>query len=430
MKKILEKILYILAKAIIWRYQPTIIGITGSVGKTSTKEAIFAVLKDKFDVRKNEKNYNNEIGVPLTIIGTDSGNKNIFIWLFIFIKAILMLVYFPYPKILILEMGADKPGDIKYLTRLAPCHIGILTAIGDSPVHLEFFKNIEHLIREKTNIISHLKVQDFAIINLDDEQLQSLPDKTKAQIITVGQDEKAQLRASDINYSLNLEEAIKNNNAGINFKIHYEGHTIPFKINNALGLPQVYAGLFAIACGLVFKMNLVEISKAIGLYRPLAGRMNLLFGIKDTYLIDDTYNSSPLACKKGLDVLGNVQTQGRKIACLGNMEELGENSRKAHRQIGRLIVEKNIDILFAVGDKAKDIAAAAEEKGMKKDNIFTFNNSQEASAAVLNEIHHGDVILIKGSQSARMERITKTIMAEPLKAEELLVRQSKSWQNK
>lgn len=428
MKTILQKILYFLSKAILWRYHPAIIGITGSVGKTSTKEAVYSVLRDKFEVWKNEKNYNNEIGLPLTIIGSDSGNKNLLKWLFIFTRAVFMLVYFPYPKILILEMGADKPGDIKYLTRLAPCHIGIITAIGTQPVHLEFFRNLEQLIREKINIISHLKADDYGIINIDDEQLISAAERSKAKIITIGQNKKAVLHVSDVNSSFDLENAIKNKNLGMSFKINYEGNSVPFHINNVFGTPQIYSALGAIACGIIFKMNLVDISHALQNYRAPKGRLNILAGLKETYVIDDSYNSSPIACEKALELLQQIIVPGRKIACLGNMEELGENSRKAHRAIGRLIVENKIDILFAIGDKAKEIALTAEEKGMKKENILVFSSTKEAIHTIQEEIHRGDVILIKGSQSARMERITKAIMADPDQAKELLVRQEKSWE--
>jgi len=430
MKKILEKILYILAKLILLRYKPKIIGITGSVGKTSAKEAIYTVLEKKFKVRKNIKNYNNEIGVPLTIIGAESGNKNPLVWLGIFLKAFLMLIYWPYPKILILEMGADKPGDIRYLTKLAPCYIGIITTIGKQPVHLEFFRSLEHLAREKANIINHLDADAWAIANIDDATIETVIDKTKAQLITIGTSEKAKLKASDINFSLDLEQAITQKNAGLNFKAHYEGNTIPFKLFNILGLPQVYAALNAIAVGIIFKMNLVDISLALKEYHAPKGRLQIIKGMKDTIIIDDSYNSSPLACQQALKMLQSVKASGRKIACLGNMEELGENSRRAHRDIGRLVADLKIDSLFAVGTKAKDIAEAALENGITKENVFIFHTSEEARKAVQAEIHRGDVILIKGSQSARMERITKEIMAEPLCAKELLVRQEKSWENR
>lgn len=429
MKKILEKILYILAKAILIRYKPKVIGITGSVGKTSCKEAIYTVLKKQYKsrVRRNLRNYNNEIGVPLTIIGSTAGGKNIFKWFYIFGKAILMLFIWRYPKILILEMGADRPGDIKYLTKLAPCYIGILTAIGTEPSHLENFKNVNQLVREKSNIVTHLKEDNFAVINIDDKQLKPLLEKIKAEVMTIGETDKAALQVSDISYSLDLENALEEDMAGLSFKVNYEGNSVPFKIANVLGTPQAYAALNAVAAGLILKMNLVDISEALKDHQSPKGRMNLLKGIKETVIIDDTYNSSPLSSQRAFEVLNQAQVTGRKIVCLGNMEELGEVSKRAHRNLGRLLVELDIDILFAVGDKAKDIAEAAQEKGLAAENIFIFEDADKARKPVQNEIHRGDVILIKGSQDARMEKITKEIMAEPLLAKKLLIRQDRSW---
>lgn len=430
MRKILQKILYILAKLILARYKPKIIGITGSVGKTSTKEAIFTVLKSKYTVRTNIKNYNNEIGLPLTIINSTAAGKNIFKWFYIFSKALVVLIYWPYPEILILEMGADKPGDIKYLVNLAPCFVGVLTAIGKNPAHLEFYKNIDQLIKEKANIITHLNKDNWAVINIDDENLINLQEKTVAQIITVGISDQALIKVEDINYTSNLEEDFKNNVAGLNFKINYQGNIVPFKLKNCLGTPQAYAALNAIACGIIFKMNLVEIAQALKNYLPPLGRLNILEGIKDTIILDDSYNSSPTACQQALELLSTINVSGRKIACLSNMEELGEESSKVHRQIGRIIANLNIDVLFTVGDKAAEIAEAATEKSMNKENVHIYEDADLAKKAIEQEMHRGDVILIKGSQKWRMEKVVKEIMLHPELAEKLLVRQDRLWQNK
>jgi len=162
MKKILFKMLKILATKILKKYRPLVIGITGSVGKTSTKEAIYALLRGHFKVRRNIKNYNNEIGVPLTIIGVETGNKNIFKWISIFFKALELIIVKDkeYPEMLVLEMGADKQGDIKYLVTLVPCDISVVTAI--SRVHYEFFKSLESIIEEKGEIVKQIDSIDEA----------------------------------------------------------------------------------------------------------------------------------------------------------------------------------------------------------------------------------------------------------------------------
>ncbi len=148
-KEILIFILRILARLTLWRYKPFIVGVTGSVGKTSAKEAIFSVLKKKFNTQRNYKNYNNEIGVPLTIIGMESGQSSPLRWLLVFIKGLIGIIRTKnYPKILVLEMGADKIGDIGYLTSFVPCQVGGVTAIGGIAVHVEVFQAPEHVVIE------------------------------------------------------------------------------------------------------------------------------------------------------------------------------------------------------------------------------------------------------------------------------------------
>ena len=181
-RKFISWLLKPLIKAVIKKYQPRIIGITGSVGKTSAKEAVFAVLKNKFRVGRNAKNFNNELGLPLAILGLEkSGGKNIFSWLSIIFKAWRLLLFKnkKYPQVLILEMGADRPGDIQYLTSLARPNIAIITTIGQS--HLEYFGSIENIAKEKISITKRLGKHDWVIINGDDPFLQSLKKNSPAQ---------------------------------------------------------------------------------------------------------------------------------------------------------------------------------------------------------------------------------------------------------
>jgi UDP-N-acetylmuramoyl-tripeptide--D-alanyl-D-alanine ligase len=197
MKKIIQNILGFLARQILAKYKPKVIGITGSMGKTSSKEAIYAVLSSKFEVRRNIKNYNNEIGVPLTIIGETSGLKNIMKWIMIFWRAFELLIFKKdYPEILVLEMGADRPGDIKYLTDLAPCNVGVLTMI--APVHVEFFKDIKGVIREKKMIVTHLSESNTAILNHDDINVWNVREDVDAKVIGFGSEEGSDVRAIEV----------------------------------------------------------------------------------------------------------------------------------------------------------------------------------------------------------------------------------------
>ncbi len=420
MKKLLEKILFKLSRAILKKYKPEIIGITGTVGKTSTKDAIYTVLEAKFKrIRQNIKNYNNEIGVPLTIIGVDTGGSNIFKWFYIICKACLMIV-FPvrYPKMLVLEMGVDHPGDLSYLLKMAPVNVGVVTAIGEeSPVHVEFFKDKAQLVKEKTKMHTLLKKENWALVNLDDPELKGV--ETKAQKITYSVKEEADIVATDIKMK-GFE--------GLNFKVQHNGNVVPFFLPKVVGLPQVYSTLVAAAVGLAYEMNLVEISEAMKNYKAPKGRLNMLPGIKETVLIDDSYNSSPKACRMALNILSQTPSEGRKMACLGDMAELGKYTEREHKLVGEDVASFGFDYLFCVGEKARDIARGAKKAGMSEDNIFEFKNSVEAGRFIQDRIKQKDLLLIKGSQSVRMEKVAKELMAEPMRAAELLVRQGQGWE--
>lgn len=432
LKKFLAFILKTLSRLILWRYKPVIIGVTGNVGKTSTKEAIFAVLSSRFRVRRSIKNYNNEIGVPLMIIGQESAGRSIFGWLKIFLSAMVIFLFKTkkYPKILILEMGADRPGDIRYLTKFVHCQLAVVTAVGQIPVHIEFFRNPEHLAKEKAHLVSSLPEQGIAILNYDDPMVLEMAKKTKAKTITFGLSKGADVVVSDISHQLPNFTGTEwaETPAKVFFKINYEGSTVPFSINNVLGDYQIRPVLAAAAVGLTFEMNLVEISNLIKEYQPLPGRMRLLAGIKNTLLIDDSYNASPKATLAALETLNSIKAQ-RKIVILGDMLELGRMTEKAHRLVGQEVA-KIADLFFAVGPRMSFAAEEAKKQEMLESKIFCFDSSQQAKKAVQQALKEGDVVLIKGSQAMRMEKITEEIMAEPERAKELLVRQDKEWKGK
>lgn len=428
-QKILEKKLYILSRLILKKYKPKIIGITGSVGKTSAKEAVFCVLSEKFRVRRNVKNYNNELGVPLTIIGSGSGKKNIFKWLGVCLRALgLYLVKSKkYPEVLILEMGADKPGDISYLVKLAPCDVGIVTAIGDqAPVHMEFFSDINELVKEKQNIISHLTKDNWAIVNQDDTRVRGMKGSTKAKVLSIGLNNEAVVKAEEVKVSGSFEKGM-----GLAFKLRHKGSIVPVFMEGALGQHQIYAALFGAAVGIAFEMNLIDIANRLKKFKSPPGRMNLIAGIKDTFIIDDSYNSSPAACLAALDVLDKMPIkEGRKkFAVLGDMAELGEYTEESHVKIGYRAAEA-ADIIVTVGEKAKMISESAKKSGLSEDRIFEFAASDRAGRFLQDRIGSGDLLLVKGSQSVRMEKIVKELMAEPMRAKELLIRQDKDWVKK
>jgi UDP-N-acetylmuramoyl-tripeptide--D-alanyl-D-alanine ligase len=428
MRKILQKILKTLTKLVLKKYKPIVIAITGSVGKTSTKEAIYHILKSHFgekEVRRNQRNYNNEIGVPLTVFGLETAGRSIFGWLIKFIKIFRMIVSrIPYPSFLVLEMGADRPGDIKYLTDFIHPKVGVITALGEIPVHVEFFENPQQVAKEKRNLIACLQEDEIAVLNYDDEAVRQLGEGIKAKISTYGLKDKADVRAT--NYDLKVSPSTALGTSELNFKLEFMGSTVPAKLYNVLGFQHLYSALAATAVGIIFNVNLVEISEALKEFQPLPGRMHLIKGIKNSLIIDDSYNAALLSVEAALDsleIFGNnssVNRRGRKIVVLGDMLEIGEYAPEAHRRVGRKAAAI-ADLIFIVGPRAKFIAEAAVKYGFDEKKIFQFDVSDDAGKKVQEELKEGDIVLIKGSRAMKMEKIIKEIMAEPERVKELLV---------
>lgn len=423
LKQLLQKILFILAKQILNKYNPKVIGITGSIGKSSAKEAIFAVIKNNWRVRTNIKNYNNEIGLPLTIIGEPSAGTDLWGWVKIFLEAVRLIAINDktYPEILILEMGIDRPGDMKYLIDLVPADIGVVTNI--SAVHLEFFKTIERIAKEKSQLISRLKPGGWGVLNIDNQQVAKMKDEVNGRFVTYGFGTEAKVKATDVDLSYRGDKI-----AGISFKMSYGGAVVPVFLPNILADHLVNAALAAAGVAVILKMNLVEIGEALRNFVPPLGRMHLLAGVNGSQLIDDTYNGSPEATVAAIKVLGKIETTGRKIAVIGDMLELGDYEIAGHQLVGKAVIDSSIDVLVVVGERAKIIGRTAGDTGMK--NILNFDTSNEAGEYLWKFVKAGDMVLIKGSQGMRMERATKILLAEPERAKELLVRQDEGWLEK
>jgi UDP-N-acetylmuramoyl-tripeptide--D-alanyl-D-alanine ligase len=422
--KILETILRWMVIAVIKKYKPTIIGITGSVGKTSAKEATYQVLAEKFNVRKNEKNnYNNELGIPLTIIGSESGNNSIIKWLKVFFEWLkIILLRVDYPEVIVLEMAVDHPGDMKYLASFIPVKIGVVTAV--TSTHLEFFKNLDHIAREKGLILENIPENGVAILNADDEKVLAMGERTEAKKITFGFSQNADVTASGVDFVYENEKL-----KGISFKLNYEGKSIPVRLHNILATHQIYAVLAGVCIGIILKMNLIDIVSALEKFTSPCGRMNMIPGIKGSSIIDDTYNSSPEAALAALDVVGKLKAL-RRIVVLGDMLELGQDEEKGHCEIARKIFEINADLFFAVGDRMQIAVSEIRRLGFPQDKLFHFDSPDAAGKKIEEILEAGDLILVKGSQEMRMEKIIGKIMAEPEKARKFLCRQSEEWWKK
>lgn len=425
-KQIIISILFFEARLVLKKYRPKIVAITGSVGKTSTKDALFAVMSKFYYVRKSEKSFNSEIGLPLTILGLHNAWSNPLEWIKNIFTGTWLIIHptKKYPEWLILEAGVGKPGDMKLISSLIKTDVVVFTEFSAMPVHVEFFKNSEHIFKEKSLLEHTLKKDGLLVLNNDNEKVVSLKEGSLHRVATFGFVPSADIYVSNTQISY-----ADNHPAGVTFRINYEGNSLPVVMNGVFGKNHIFAGLVALTIAYELKLNMITAVEALVDYEIPPGRMRLIEGEKGTYIIDDTYNSSPLAAETAVLTLKEIRTTGRRIAVLGDMLELGRHTEGAHKHIGALAGEF-VDIIIAVGKRAKSIIDGAEEAGMNKESMFYFDDSDGAKQFLEQNIKKGDLILIKGSQGMRMERIVEEIMAHPELASKLLARQEEEWKKR
>lgn len=400
-KNILVWILTLEARLVLAKNKPFIVAVTGSVGKTSTKDAIYDVVKagGKF-TRKSQKSLNSEFGLPLTILGLPNAWHSISGWT-ANILAGLKIVLFrnEYPACLILELGADHPGDIRNAAKWLCPDIAVITRVSKTPVHVEFFPSPERVFEEKASLASAVKKGGLVVLYSDNERVIALAEELAKKGLKV---EQVKVEGVDLDFPLKAARIV----------------------GKALG------------------MNDDTISAGLNDYEPPKGRLNVIPGLNDSTIIDDSYNSSPDAAAAALEMLQSFKVNssaesgstadshsGRKIAILGDMMELGKYSAEEHKKIG-ILASRIADLLITVGPRSKATAASAIANGMPADHVMSFDDSNEAAEKIKFMIMKGDTILIKGSQSPRLEKVTKALLREPEKARELLVRQEPEWLEK
>ena len=423
-KRLVIWILTIEARGVLRRYKPHIVAVTGNMGKTSAKEAIFTALSSSKFVRKSEKSLNTQFGVPLTIIGRESGWNDPLKWFSNILEGLALVVLKNhYPKWLVLEVGADRPGDIKTLATWVKPDVAVITGIPEVPVHIEFFESVDALIAEKEELAKALKEDGTLVVNGDDANATAIGSRYRAKTLSYGFDAKNDVVGSHL--AIEYDAGVP---SGMRFRVNYGGSSIPVVISGVVGKTYVYPILAACAVGITEGIDLVHLGEAFTHHEPIAGRMRLLQGIEKTTLIDDTYNASPVATMAALETLADIDTPGRKIAVLGDMLELGKHSVEEHRKVGQRVAEV-ADMLVTVGIRARGIAQAAQEAGLPESRIKQYEQDDVALAgeALRDVVREGDVVLLKGSQGIRMEKAVKELLAERSQAKTLLVRQDAAW---
>lgn len=424
-KSIVVFIITLEARLVLKKYKPKVIMVTGSVGKTSTKDALYTALQKSFHVRKSEKSYNSDIGVPLTILGRPNPWYNAREWISTISEG-LALIFLPhkYPEWLIIEVGADKPGDIRRIVSYVRPSVVVVTRLPDVPVHVEFYKSPKEVIEEESIPAQLLDENGLLVINADDTNMVQLKETTRATVLSVGMH-----HAADVVFSKELTIEEQGKPRGVAFHLSYKGNEAPFVLRGAIGRQHVYALSLASAVALHYGVNLIDLSEAFQHHETPPGRMRLIPAIKGATIIDDTYNASPVAVEEALSTLRELPVSGKRIALLGDMLELGSFSQEMHEKMGKMAASV-LNVLGVVGVRSQSIAGAALGEGMSESVVFQYEDSRLAGKDFEMRIEEGDVILIKGSQSIRMERAVKELMADPERAEALLCRQDEVWLEK
>ena len=357
--------------AAYWRgkHTPRVVGVTGSIGKTTTKEMIYGVLSQRFRTLKSEGNYNSEIGLPLTLLKLEPSHQRV-----------------------VLEMGMYDLGEIAELAAIARPHVGVVTNVG--PTHLERLGTIERIAQAKTELVEALPDDGVAILNGDDPWVRQMAAQTRAEVFYYGLDQTCDLWANHIE-SQGLE--------GIRFRFHHGPETIHARVP-MLGRHSVHTALAAAAVGLVEGQSWQEI--IAGLRGAAQLRLLVVPGLRGSTILDDTYNASPTSTIAALNLLEELD--GRKIAVLGDMLELGAYEEEGHRKVGRRALDV-VAVLITVGERGRLIAEEALACGMEEEKVFVEEDNDSAIARLGEIVAPGDIILVKGSRGMKMEEIVAAL---------------------
>jgi UDP-N-acetylmuramoyl-tripeptide--D-alanyl-D-alanine ligase len=430
-KWIIVRVLTWEARMVLKRYHPKIIAVTGSVGKTTTKDAIAHLIGGvTHKVRRSEKSFNSEIGVPLTILGLPNRWRSISGW-FINLLSGLKQIIIPvdYPDTLVLEVGADHPGDIGRITEWLVPDVAVITRLPERPVHVAHFSSPEDVRKEKIKLFYALAKNGVFVGNADDPYVDEVAKNDLVKKVMYGWENSSIVRGRDLSVRYEMNGKIKVP-IGTEFYVEHEGRSLPVFLSGVLGSQSASALLGAFAVGIAIGRTLDEMAVRCGDIELPRGRMRIIPGKNSSTIVDDSYNSSPVAVEAALQALEDLEG-ARKIAILGDMLELGKFTDDEHLRAGRRAAS-TLELLFTVGRHSTLMDKGAIEGGMDPSKVKHFSSGEEAASELLKLIVPGDIILVKGSQGSgegkiRLERAVKMLMQEPDRASMLLVRQEDEW---
>lgn len=351
-----------------------VIGITGSVGKTLTQNAIVSVLSQKFKVIVGDENLDPTFRIPKTIISAK-----------------------PWHQKLVLEYGVEHPGDMDHYLEIVKPKIAVVTKI--APTHIKYFKNVQGVFAEKVKLVMALAKDGYAVLNADDPMVVRMAPHIKAKIVWFGQKAKGPVKIS--HFVQNLK--------GSSFRLHYSGQKAAVT-TKVIGTHQLTSTYAAATVGIISGLTLKQIAKGLSQVTPPVHRLNAI-STKKINIIDDTYNSSPAAAKEALSTLLDLGKHKKKVAVLGAMLDLGEISDKAHTDLGQKIAKSKVDFVVTVGKVAKQIATSAKKAGFGG-KIYNSKNMGDAIKFLRKIASPKSLILVKGSRHAHLERIVYALLGK------------------
>ncbi len=354
------------------RAAASVIGITGSNGKTTTRQMTATVVERQFNTLATAGNFNNEIGLPLTLLGLEPGHQ----WA-------------------VVELGTNNHGEIARLAAICTPNIGVITNIG--PAHLEGLGSIDGVAREKGSLLKGLAKGGQAVLNADDPRVFQLAGQTQNEVILYGFSDQASVRAAEV----------KDDDHGISFLLKLAGEDIPIRLNTS-GRFMVINALAAAAVGNLVGLSSGTIKAGLESFTPVSGRMNVLQTANGINIIDDTYNANPDSMKAALSTLDSMRTGSRAVFVAGDMLELGSQASELHKNLGILAAQSGISRLYARGDYAESVASGALDEGLKASDIFT-GTRREITADLIKWLQPGDWVLVKGSRGMAMEKVVQGI---------------------
>ncbi len=353
------------------RFDLRIVAVTGSSGKTTTKDMIASVLSQRYKVLKTEGNLNNAIGLPMTLLNLDSTHQ-----------------------IAVLEMGMNSLGEIEKLAYIARPDIGVITNVGTA--HIERLKTRENILKAKLELYTYFNSNNLAIINGDNDLLRNV-DSESFQIIKFGLDDSNDISAINI---------LEHGEEGVEFEVDIDNVIYEIKVP-VPGLHNVYNALTAICIGLKLNMNMKEIKEGISKFKPSKLRMDIFNLRNNIRIINDAYNANPESMYAAISTLASFNKQGRTVCILGDMLELGDEACKLHSQVGRFAHQAGVGLLITVGALSEYIRKGAVESGFNTENAYHFNTNAEACKSAISQLKSGDTVLIKGSRGMQMEEIVE-----------------------